>query len=92
MQTIRVVYWGSLPDIGSRFRALRDDKGWSRIEAAKRAGLSKSAIADVEYGRWSPSWETFTKLARLYNVSLDWLAGLEGTNVQRGRTALRSRD
>jgi transcriptional regulator with XRE-family HTH domain len=77
MHTLRIVQWGPLPDIGSRFRALRGDKGWSQVEAAERAGLSRSAVADVELGRWSPSWETFTKLARLYGVSLDWLAGLE---------------
>ncbi|WP_250507637.1 helix-turn-helix transcriptional regulator [Caballeronia sp. GAFFF3] len=72
---IRVVQWDDKPDtMGAKLRGLRRDAGLSREQVAKETGLGLKTIGDLEIGTYSPSWRTFTKLARFFNVSLDWLA------------------
>ena len=60
--------------IGARVRAARHRLGWSREALAFHAGISWSAIAQVESGRRThirPS--TLTALARPLGVSIDYL-------------------
>jgi DNA-binding XRE family transcriptional regulator len=60
--------------IGSRVRAARERLGWTREALAFHAGISWSAIAQVESGRRTnvrPS--TLTALSRALGVSIDYL-------------------
>lgn len=60
--------------IGARVRAARERRGWSREALAFHAGVSWSAIAQVESGRRRnvrPS--TLAALARALGVSIDYL-------------------
>jgi transcriptional regulator with XRE-family HTH domain len=60
--------------IGSRVRAARERRGWSREALAFHSGLSWSAIAQVESGRRTnlrPS--TLLALSRPLGVSIDYL-------------------
>jgi transcriptional regulator with XRE-family HTH domain len=62
--------------IGPRVRAARERLGWSREALAFHAGLSWSAIAQVESGRRTnlrPS--TLAALSRPLGVSIDYLVG-----------------
>ena len=68
--------------IGARVRAARERLGWSREALAFHAGISWSAIAQVESGRRTdlrPS--TLVALARPLGVSIDYLVG--GTTRRR---------
>ena len=64
--------------VGQRIRRLREQRGLTRPELARMAGIRVSAIHAVEtgtrYGR-RLTLETGVKLARALNVSLDFLAG-----------------
>src|ERR1700731_2892546 len=60
--------------LGSRVRAARERRGWTREALAFHSGLSWSAIAQVESGRRSnvrPG--TLAALSRPLGVSIDYL-------------------
>lgn len=61
--------------IGARLKELRLQKGLSLRELAKQAHMSHSFIADIEAGRSNPSLDTVNALAKVLNVSVDYLLG-----------------
>jgi transcriptional regulator with XRE-family HTH domain len=60
--------------LGKRIRYARDEKKMTQEELGKLVGLSRSFINHLETDRKKPSLETLIKLARVLNVSLDFLA------------------
>ncbi len=62
-----------------RLRDLREDKDKNQSEIAKVIGTSQSYYAQYENGKRSLPFERAIELARYYNVSLDYLAGLIDT-------------
>jgi len=62
--------------LGPRLRQLRELAGLSQNELAKRAGIPRPVISDVESGKQhSVTLETARRLARVLGVTLDFLAG-----------------
>lgn len=62
---------------GRRLKELREGRGWSQSELARRAGLTANAISqleDTEHPRW-PYFPTLCKLAGAFELNLDQLAG-----------------
>ena len=62
-----------------RLRDLREDADKSQEEIAKVIGTSQSYYAQYENGKRSIPFERVIVLAKYYNVSLDYLAGLADT-------------
>ena len=62
-----------------RLRDLREDKNKSQAEIAKIIGTSQSYYAQYENGKRSIPLERLIILAKYYNVSLDYLAGIIDT-------------
>jgi transcriptional regulator with XRE-family HTH domain len=61
--------------IGGRLRAARERRQWSREELAASAGLSWSAIEQIESGRrGNPRRDTLMALAQALGVTIDYLA------------------
>lgn len=56
----------------------RKAAGLSQTELAEKLGLSRQAISKWETGTVIPAAENLSALAKLYNVSLDWLVNGEG--------------
>lgn len=56
---------------------LRIEKNLSHKELAKKIGYSKAIIGFWESGRNIPSLDALIKLSIFFNVSIDYLAGLE---------------
>ena len=52
-------------------REARKRVGWSQRELAERAGTTQSAIARIETGRSTPSFDTVLRLVRLCGLDLD---------------------
>lgn len=50
--------------------------GIGQIALAKAVGVGKSIISQWELGRCEPTLSSFIRLAELFGVSLDYLAGL----------------
>jgi transcriptional regulator with XRE-family HTH domain len=63
--------------VGSALRAARERRGWSREELAYRAGVSWSAIAQIESGRRRDiRLSSLSALAAALGVSIDQVAGV----------------
>jgi transcriptional regulator with XRE-family HTH domain len=59
--------------LGPRIAALRRSKNISQGELAKRLQVSPSAVGMYEQGRREPSAELLVRLARVLEVSVDYL-------------------
>lgn len=66
-----------MKDLGERLKELRKSKGLTQIEMANMVRLDKSTIAKYEREMCVPSLEVAVMLAKFFNVSLDYLVGLE---------------
>ncbi|SDJ62270.1 helix-turn-helix domain-containing protein [Paenibacillus naphthalenovorans] len=62
-----------------RLRKLREKKGISQTEAAKRLGIVRTTYSNYESGNREPDIETIEKIARFYDVSVDYLLGISDT-------------
>ena len=62
-----------------RLRDLREDSDKSQAEIAKIIGTSQSYYAQYENGKRTIPFDRMITLAKYYNVSLDYLAGLTDT-------------
>lgn len=59
-----------------RLRDLREDSDKSQEEIANILGTSRQQYQRWEGGMWQMPMEYYKTLAKYYNVSLDYLAGL----------------
>jgi len=62
-------------DIGSRIVELRKRKGWSQGELAKAIDASRDIIGKYERNENSPSIEMALKVAKVFDVPVDYLPG-----------------
>ena len=71
-------------EFGARIRTRRNGLDWSQEELARRAGISKGFLSDVENGKRGIRAETLLDLARVLGLSIDFLmTGEEGEEEQR---------
>lgn len=56
-----------------RLTLLRTQKGWTKKDTAKMIGISTGAYANYEYGNREPNQEIIKKIAKTFNVSVDYL-------------------
>ena len=60
-----------------RLKELRQEKNLSQDKLAKAVGLTHTAIGLWEQGKRNPNLDAVISLAKFFNVSLDYIAGLE---------------
>lgn len=60
----------------TRLRDLREDADLSQIDCAKIAYISKNSYIRYETGERTPPFDVVVNLAKYYNVSIDYIAGL----------------
>ncbi len=65
---------------GEKLKNLRTASKMSQKELAERIGIAKSVISFYESGERFPSYEVLIKIARIFNVTTDYLL-----DVERGR-------
>ena len=65
-------------ELGSKVRALREEKGYSQEVFASIADLDRTYIADIEGGKRNVSLEVIWKLAKAFGISVSNL--LEGVD------------
>ena len=63
--------------IGKRLKELRQQKGLTQPELAKRLNISVSSIGMYETDAREPSDEIKTKIADFFNVTVDYLLGID---------------
>ncbi len=59
-----------------RISKLREERGWTRAEVAKRTGISRSYVRALEIGSREPRAEVVGRFAEAYEVRSDYLLGL----------------
>lgn len=64
-------------DINIRIKELRQQKHFTQSQLAERLGVTKSMVSAYETGARYPSYEILIKLARTFNVSTDYLLGVD---------------
>lgn len=52
---------------------LRNEKGYTQIDVAKRIGISDRALRNIELGKSKPSYKVAINLQTLFNESIDKL-------------------
>ena len=62
---------------GWRLRELRKKKNLGQIELAKNLGVGKSIISLWEKDECEPTLSKLIAISKFFNVSIDYLAGLE---------------
>ena len=63
--------------LGERLKILRTAKKMSQKELAERIGIAKSVISFYESGDRLPSYDVLIKIARIFNVTTDYLLDVE---------------
>ena len=64
-------------DLGVRLQQLRMDRNMSQSELGKALNRSKSVISAYENDLRIPPLEVLTEIALIFNVSLDFLVGID---------------
>ena len=64
-------------DFGNTLITLRLNKNMTQAQLAQKLGLTKSVISAYETGLRLPSYDILIHIARIYNVSTDYLLGIE---------------
>lgn len=72
-----------MSDFSDRLKNLRDSKGWTKTYVANHLGIKMQTYANYEYGLREPDLETVNKLAKLFNVSTDYLLNGKQTKADR---------
>ncbi len=62
----------SQPSIGSRLRAIRDERGYSQRQLAQMSRISPNAISLIERDENSPSVATLQSLAAALNIKMSY--------------------
>lgn len=60
-----------------RIRELREDRDFSQKEIAKIIGTTQQQYSKIETGKADISGEKLIRLAKFYNVTTDYILGIE---------------
>lgn len=66
-------------DINQRARDLREDMDLTQEDIAELLGVSRATVNRYENNLYDVKLSYAIKLSKIYNVSLDYLAGLKKT-------------
>ena len=64
-------------DFGNRLKTLRLRENMSQTQLAQKLDLTKSVISAYETGIRLPSYDVLIHIAKIFNVTTDYLLGVE---------------
>lgn len=68
-------------DFGNTLKSLRLAKKYTQAQLAQKLGLTKSVISAYETGLRLPSYDVLINIAKIFDVSTDYLLGYEQRNT-----------
>lgn len=71
--------------MGKRLRKLRIEHNLTQNEVSILTGIKRSSIASYELNEQLPPVDKLIQLANLYKVSLDYLCGLDNSEIRNTR-------
>ncbi|MBC1209584.1 helix-turn-helix transcriptional regulator [Listeria booriae] len=82
-----------MSSLSSRLTILRNKKGWSKVETAKRLGLNAtSTYGNWEYGIREPDITMLRHIATTFDVSVDYLIGYTEESSYKPSTIVKKND
>lgn len=63
----------------SRIRSLREDNDYTQIQIAKILNVGQRTYADYELGKTRIPVDSLVKLAKYYNVDMNYITGVSNT-------------
>ncbi|MBC1370785.1 helix-turn-helix transcriptional regulator [Listeria booriae] len=82
-----------MSSLSSRLTILRNKKGWSKVETAKRLGLNAtSTYGNWEYGIREPDITMLRHIATTFDVSVDYLIGYAEESSYKPSTIVKKND
>ena len=66
-----------MTDFAEKLKTLRLENGLSQKDVSSALGMTRNAFTNYEPAIREPSLETLKKICRYFNVSADYLLGLE---------------
>lgn len=63
--------------LGNRIQELRKARNMSQVELAKALNVTKQSVSNWENSNIQPSIDMLVRIAEYFNVSTDYLLGLE---------------
>ena len=81
-----------MADLGKRIRKLRTGAGLTQSDLAEKLEIKKSTVSAYENGDRKPNKDTVIKIAYLFNVTTDWLLGLDERDEVIDLTGFSDRD
>ena len=63
--------------IAEKIKKLREARGWSQAELARRLSVTRNGVNSWEQGLSMPSPACLVDLAKVFSVSTDYLLGIE---------------
>ena len=67
--------------VADKIKMLREQKGYTQSELAKRLGITRSSVNAWEMGISVPSTQYIVELAHIFSVSTDYLLCIDRTAV-----------
>lgn len=77
-------------DLAARIRTLREARGLSQQELARRAGVTQAAITHIEVKRRKPSVRLVARLAEALDIAPDELVAMLLAEAAEAEPALAS--
>ena len=74
--------------VGERIKARRLELGWTQEQLCQKAGISTGFLSDVENKKRSVSAETLLDIARVVDLSLDYLMKGDGGQAQNDQVQI----
>ena len=68
-------------NVGNKIKELRTAKNLTQSMLARKIGVTTSAVSSYELSVRQPSYDVLIKIARLFNVTIDNLLGVEETDT-----------
>lgn len=67
--------------IADRIRELRQARGWTQAELARRLNITRNGVNSWEQGLSTPSPSCLVDLSNLFSVSTDYLLGIQNLST-----------
>lgn len=68
-------------DFGDTLKTLRLKENWTQAHLAQKLNITKSVISAYETGLRLPSYDILIRISEIFNVSTDFLLGVEQKNI-----------
>lgn len=79
--------------VAERLREAREAAGLSQGQVAKKIGMHRPTISEIEAGRRKISAEELDTFANLYGVSIEWIvSGTSGNTEEDARILMAARE